>query len=156
MRFSSKSGLALTLMAALLATACSEQAPTQNVNTNSTMEKSSVSELIKTDNKVGTGAEAVAGRNVTVHYTGWLYDEKAADHKGGKFDSSRDRNEPFAFPLGAGMVIKGWDQGVAGMKVGGQRTLVIPPGLGYGARGAGGVIPPNATLVFDVELLGVN
>lgn len=115
-----------------------------------------MSTLIKTDTKVGTGAEAVAGHEVTVHYTGWLYDEKAPGHKGSKFDSSRDRGEPFTFDLGAGMVIKGWDQGVAGMKVGGQRTLIIPPDLGYGARGAGGVIPPNATLVFDVELLGVH
>ena len=115
-----------------------------------------MTELIKKDIKVGTGAEAVAGKQVTVHYTGWLYDEKAPDHKGAKFDSSRDRGEPFVFGLGQGMVIKGWDEGVAGMKVGGQRTLIIPPQLGYGARGAGGVIPPNATLVFDVELLGVN
>ena len=112
-------------------------------------------ELMKTDVREGAGNEAVAGRRVTVHYTGWLYDEAAADHKGRKFDSSRDRNEPFTFPLGGGQVIAGWDQGVAGMKVGGQRTLTIPPGLGYGARGAGGVIPPNATLVFDVELLDV-
>ncbi len=108
-----------------------------------------------TDVKEGTGAEAVAGKTVVVHYTGWLYDESAADHKGKKFDSSRDRGDPFDFPLGGGRVIKGWDQGVAGMKVGGQRTLVIPPEMGYGARGAGGVIPPNATLVFDVELLDV-
>lgn len=107
------------------------------------------------DHKIGTGAEAVAGKNVTVHYTGWLFDAAAPDQKGKKFDSSRDRGDPFAFPLGAGRVIAGWDQGVAGMKVGGSRTLVIPPELGYGARGAGGVIPPNATLVFDVELLGV-
>ncbi len=117
---------------------------------------SNVADLVKTDVKPGNGAEATAGHNVTVHYTGWLYDEAAPGHKGKKFDSSHDRNEPFVFQLGAGQVIKGWDQGVEGMKVGGQRTLVIPPQLGYGARGAGGVIPPNATLVFNVELLGVN
>jgi FKBP-type peptidyl-prolyl cis-trans isomerase len=115
-----------------------------------------VTELIKTDVKVGKGAQATAGHQVSVHYTGWLYDEAAPDHKGAKFDSSRDRGTPFDFPLGAGRVIKGWDQGVEGMKVGGQRTLVIPANLGYGARGAGGVIPPNAMLLFDVELLGVN
>ena len=115
-----------------------------------------VTELIKTDVKVGTGAEAKAGQNVSVHYTGWLYDAAAPDHKGSKFDSSRDRGTPFNFPLGAGRVIQGWDQGVQGMKVGGQRTLIIPTNLGYGARGAGGVIPPNAALLFDVELLGVN
>ena len=120
-----------------------------------TTERENVTELIKQDGRVGTGAEAVAGRDVTVHYTGWLYDATRADHKGNKFDSSRDRNEPFEFQLGAGQVIPGWDQGVAGMKVGGQRTLTIPPDMGYGARGAGGVIPPNATLLFDVELLGV-
>ena len=114
-----------------------------------------MTELIKTDNKLGEGAEATAGHDVSVHYTGWLYDEAAADHKGKKFDSSRDRNDAFVFPLGAGRVIAGWDQGVAGMKVGGQRTLIIPAHLGYGARGAGGAIPPNATLVFDVELLDV-
>jgi FKBP-type peptidyl-prolyl cis-trans isomerase len=108
-----------------------------------------------TDHKVGAGAEAVPGKQVTVHYTGWLFDPAAKDNKGRKFDSSLDRKDPFTFGLGAGQVIRGWDQGVAGMKVGGQRTLVIPPEMGYGARGAGGVIPPNATLVFDVELLGV-
>ncbi len=116
---------------------------------------SNITELMKADAKVGTGNEAVSGRTVTVHYTGWLYSESAADHKGTKFDSSRDGNQPFSFRLGAGQVITGWDEGVAGMKVGGQRTLTIPPGMGYGARGAGGVIPPNATLVFDVELLDV-
>ena len=100
---------------------------------------------------VGTGAEAAPGRNVTVHYTGWLYD---GGEQGDKFDSSKDRDEPFIFPLGAGMVIKGWDEGVQGMKVGGRRILVIPSTLGYGARGAGGVIPPHATLMFEVELLG--
>jgi FKBP-type peptidyl-prolyl cis-trans isomerase FkpA len=108
-----------------------------------------------TDRTIGTGETATAGQNVEVHYTGWLFDAAAADNKGRKFDSSRDRGEPFRFLLGAGHVIAGWDQGVQGMKVGGQRTLVIPPEQGYGARGAGGVIPPNATLVFDVELLGV-
>ena len=101
-----------------------------------------------TDDQLGTGTEAQKGKTVSVHYTGWLLD-------GTKFDSSRDRNQPFSFPLGQGQVIKGWDEGVAGMKVGGKRTLVIPPDLGYGARGAGGVIPPNATLKFEVELLDV-
>jgi FKBP-type peptidyl-prolyl cis-trans isomerase FkpA len=103
------------------------------------------------DTVTGTGPEARPGHNVTVHYTGWLYQD---GQQGAKFDSSKDRGEPFIFPLGAGMVIKGWDEGVQGMREGGQRTLVIPPGLGYGARGAGGVIPPNATLLFEVELLG--
>ena len=115
-----------------------------------------MTELIKTDIKQGEGAEAKAGQYVSVHYTGWLYDDAAAEHKGKKFDSSRDRGQPFEFPLGQGHVIKGWDVGVAGMKVGGQRTLIIPSEMGYGSRGAGGVIPPNATLVFDVELLGVH
>ncbi len=104
------------------------------------------------DTQPGTGAEARKGQTVTVHYTGWLYQN---GQQGAKFDSSRDRNDPFRFALGAGMVIRGWDEGVAGMKVGGQRTLIIPPELGYGARGAGGVISPNATLKFDVELLAV-
>ncbi len=114
-----------------------------------------VTELKKTDHKVGTGTEAVAGKLIEVHYTGWLYDAVAPDHKGKKFDSSRDGGKPFSFPLGAGHVIKGWDQGVAGMKVGGQRTLIIPSEMGYGAHGAGGAIPPNAVLIFDVELLDV-
>ena len=111
--------------------------------------------LTKIDVKVGTGKEATPGKMVSVHYTGWLFDKSAADNKGKKFDSSRDRPGNFTFPLGAGRVIKGWDQGVQGMKVGGQRTLIIPPSMGYGARGAGNIIPPNATLVFDVELMGV-
>ena len=104
------------------------------------------------DNTVGSGATAQAGQHVSVHYTGWLYKDGV---KGAKFDSSKDRNDPFEFGLGGGQVIKGWDEGVQGMQVGGTRTLVIPPELGYGARGAGGVIPPNATLLFEVELLGV-
>ena len=103
------------------------------------------------DTVVGTGPEARPGHNVTVHFTGWLYDNGA---QGAKFDSSKDRGEPFIFPLGGGMVIKGWDEGVQGMREGGQRILIIPANLGYGARGAGGVIPPNATLMFEVELLG--
>ena len=111
--------------------------------------------LIKTDTKLGEGAEAQAGQNVIVHYTGWLFDESAPENKGKKFDSSLDRNDPFSFPLGGGRVIKGWDIGVQGMREGGQRTLVIPPDMGYGPRGAGGAIPPNATLVFDVKLLKV-
>jgi FKBP-type peptidyl-prolyl cis-trans isomerase FkpA len=118
-------------------------------------ENTSVTQLIRQDDVVGTGTEAQSGRVVTVHYTGWLYDQTRPDRKGNKFDSSRDRNEPFSFNLGAGEVIRGWDEGVAGMKVGGRRTLTIPPDMGYGARGAGGVIPPNATLLFDVELLEV-
>lgn len=104
------------------------------------------------DTVAGSGDEAKAGQQVTVHYTGWLYENGV---KGAKFDSSKDRRDPFAFDLGRGHVIKGWDEGVQGMKVGGTRVLVIPPQLGYGARGAGGVIPPNATLMFEVELLGV-
>ena len=106
-----------------------------------------------TDTTVGTGAEATKGKKVSVHYTGWLYNNAT---KGAKFDSSLDRGQPFSFGLGAGQVIRGWDEGVAGMKIGGKRTLIIPPELGYGARGAGGAIPPNATLMFDVELLKVD
>ena len=105
------------------------------------------------DTTVGAGAEATAGQQVTVHYTGWLRNDDGTP--GAKFDSSKDRNDPFQFSLGGGQVIKGWDEGVQGMKVGGARRLTIPAALGYGARGAGGVIPPNATLIFDVELLGV-
>ena len=105
-----------------------------------------------TDTTTGNGAAATPGNKVSVHYTGWLYNNGA---KGAKFDSSVDRGQPFQFTLGAHQVIAGWDEGVAGMRVGGKRTLIIPPELGYGARGAGGVIPPNATLMFDVELLGV-
>lgn len=111
-------------------------------------QQTAVTELKIEELKVGTGAEAASGKTVSVHYTGWLTDGK-------KFDSSKDRGQPFEFSLGAGQVIQGWDQGVAGMKVGGVRKLTIPSHLGYGERGAGGQIPPNATLVFEVELLGV-
>ena len=104
------------------------------------------------DTKAGTGATPKTGQTCVMHYTGWLYENGA---KGKKFDSSVDRGDPFEFPIGTGRVIKGWDEGVATMKVGGKRTLIIPPALGYGARGAGGAIPPNATLIFEVELLGV-
>ena len=107
------------------------------------------------DTKAGDGAEAQAGQQVQVHYTGWLYDPTAPKSRGKKFDSSKDRGQPFSFGLGGGEVIRGWDEGVAGMKVGGTRVLTIPAELGYGARGAGGAIPPNATLVFEVDLLAV-
>jgi FKBP-type peptidyl-prolyl cis-trans isomerase FkpA len=119
------------------------------------MAESGIRQLQKEDVKVGEGNEARSGRVVRVHYTGWLFDPAAANKRGQKFDSSKDSNQPFEFTLGAREVIPGWDEGVAGMKVGGTRILTIPPDRGYGARGAGGVIPPNATLVFEVELLEV-
>ncbi|PXW92881.1 FKBP-type peptidyl-prolyl cis-trans isomerase FkpA [Sphaerotilus hippei] len=106
------------------------------------------------DTVTGSGETAVAGREVSVHYTGWLHDPAQPNGRGRKFDSSKDRGQPFRFPLGAGMVIRGWDEGVQGMQVGGTRVLTIPAQLGYGARGAGGVIPPNAMLVFEVDFLG--
>ena len=114
--------------------------------------KAPVTSLHKIDRTVGSGTEATPGKSVQVHYTGWLWEN---GEKGEKFDSSLDRNDPFEFGLGQGMVIQGWDEGVQGMKIGGKRSLLIPAELGYGARGAGGVIPPNATLLFEVELLGV-
>lgn len=133
--------------------ACPAFAETDTANTTAVVP---VKELIKTDTTVGTGTEAVAGKSVSVHYTGWLYSSRKPDHKGAQFDSSLQSGQPFTFPLGAGRVIKGWDQGVVGMKTGGKRTLIIPSDMAYGARGAGrGTIPPNAALVFDVELLSV-
>jgi len=147
--------LAVAASAALLsAFAVPSAAQTPITQGNSKLD-ATPNDLQKIEFKQGTGTEATSGKAVVVHYTGWLYDTTKPNSHGAKFDSSRDRNEPFGFVLGAGRVIKGWDDGVAGMKVGGQRTLVIPPQMGYGARGAGGVIPPNATLIFDVELLEV-
>lgn len=138
----------LSLLALLTLAACTDAPPPQS--------NGSVDKLTVIDTRVGTGAEATPGMKITVHYTGWLYDDGTKDKRGSKFDSSHDRGEPFTFVLGAGNVIKGWDQGVAGMRVGGERTLLIPASLGYGARGAGGAIPPNASLVFDVELVDVS
>ena len=141
------------LMAIFATSACTADSKTSTQETTAMTQNSN--ELVKIDTVVGQGREAEPGFNVTVHYTGWLYDASKPDNKGEKFDSSVDRKEPFVFFLGGGQVIQGWDEGFAGMKVGGKRTLVIPPHMGYGEYGAGGVIPPNATLVFDVELLGV-
>jgi FKBP-type peptidyl-prolyl cis-trans isomerase FkpA len=159
------SGLRRTLVVAAFATIAGatfgqnpSQAPTDGSNASSTTVSkfgAKVTDLQIIDQKQGTGTEAIAGKAVVVHYTGWLYNPAAADGHGAKFDSSLDRNVPFGFFLGSGKVIKGWDEGVAGMKIGGKRTLVIPPNKAYGERGAGGVIPPNATLVFDVELIDV-
>ena len=118
-------------------------------------EENKMTEFTKIDNQLGEGREAEKGLTITVHYSGWIYDENKDDKKGNKFDSSKDRNEPFTFVLGVGQVIKGWDDGFAGMKIGGTRTIIIPSEMGYGSRGAGSVIPPNADLIFDVELLGI-
>ena len=136
--------LALAIAAAVPALECAEAAANKVIEM--------PNGLKYTDITTGNGATATPGSKVSVHYTGWLYNNAT---KGAKFDSSVDRGQPFQFTLGAHQVIAGWDEGVAGMKVGGKRTLIIPPELGYGARGAGGAIPPNATLMFDVELLGV-
>ena len=138
--------LVLSLLVLLMLCACTDPGPPPG---------GSVAELQRIDAVVGTGTEATPGTLVSVHYTVWLYDEKAPRQRGKKFDNSVDRGEPFSFKLGAGQVIRGWDEGVAGMKVGGKRTLLIPAWLGYGSSGAGGVIPPNASLVFEVELLDV-
>lgn len=136
--------------------ACQAESNTTNAtNKEARTMTEKITELQKIDTQVGTGREAEPGFNVTVHYTGWLYDATAEDGKGKKFDSSLDRSQPFNFFLGGGQVIQGWDEGFAGMKIGGKRTLIIPSEMGYGARGAGGVIPPNADLIFDVELLEV-
>jgi peptidylprolyl isomerase len=155
-RASAKTGIAVAVAlttaiagaAVTLAAASFTPATAQTAGTTMT----TPSGLKITDSKVGTGASPKTGQTVVVHYTGWLYENGA---KGKKFDSSVDRGQPFEFPIGTHRVIPGWDEGVATMKVGGKRTLIIPPELGYGARGAGGVIPPNATLIFDVELIGI-
>ena len=118
-------------------------------------EENKMTEFTTIDNQLGEGREAEKGLTITVHYSGWIYDENEDDKKGNKFDSSKDRNEPFTFVLGVGQVIKGWDDGFAGMKIGGTRTIIIPSEMGYGSRGAGSVIPPNTDLIFDVELLGI-
>ncbi|MEQ1487821.1 MAG: FKBP-type peptidyl-prolyl cis-trans isomerase [Methylotenera sp.] len=155
----------MKLLNTLLACACVVTLNACNAQTTTTSNQAStqgkpamtttITELQKIDTQVGTGREAEPGFNVSVHYTGWLFDAAAKDNKGKKFDSSVDRGQPFNFGLGQGQVIQGWDEGFAGMKVGGKRTLVIPSEMGYGARGAGGAIPPNAVLIFDVELLDV-
>jgi FKBP-type peptidyl-prolyl cis-trans isomerase FkpA len=139
--------LAAVLLSLALATACSPEAPPYTGG--------DVAELQRIDIRVGEGDVAAAGDEVSVHYTGWLHDQGAPDKRGAKFDSSLDRGQPLVFKLGTGRVIRGWDEGVAGMRVGGKRELLIPADLGYGARGAGKAIPPGAALVFEVELLDV-
>jgi len=146
-----KSSMALALAMALGAV-LAVGAPTSAVAQGAGKPMTTSSGLQMSDSKVGTGATPRNGQTCVMHYTGWLYQD---GQKGKKFDSSLDRGQPFEFPIGQGRVIRGWDEGVATMKVGGKRTLIIPPELGYGARGAGGVIPPNATLIFEVELLDV-
>lgn len=143
----------LTLaVAALLLSACKQETPQ---STPATVRAPAIVELVQTDVAVGEGASVAAGQTAVVHYTGWLYDPAAPQHRGTKFDSSRDKGQPFRFVVGAGRVIKGWDEGVAGMAVGGRRELVVPAHLGYGESGAGDVIAPGATLLFDVELLAI-
>lgn len=143
------------LLSCFAAAGCNAQSTSSKQEKPAMTQNTAITELQKIDTKVGSGREAEAGFNVTVHYTGWLYDANAEGGKGKKFDSSLDRNSPFNFFLGGGQVIQGWDEGVQGMKVGGKRTLIIPSEMGYGARGAGGAIPPNANLIFEVELLDV-
>jgi FKBP-type peptidyl-prolyl cis-trans isomerase FkpA len=143
---------ALAALAALALTAGLLASGADTATAQSGKPMTTASGLQISDTKVGTGASPKTGQTCVMHYTGWLYQN---GQKGAKFDSSVDRGQPFEFPIGTGRVIKGWDEGVASMKVGGKRTLIIPPDLGYGARGAGGAIPPNATLLFEVELLGV-
>jgi peptidylprolyl isomerase len=152
MRVSKRARVIAIAFATVIAGAVAAGAPISATAQTAGKSMTTASGLQVTDTKVGTGATPKTGQTCVMHYTGWLYQNGA---KGAKFDSSVDRGQPFEFPIGTGRVIKGWDEGVASMKVGGKRTLIIPPDLGYGARGAGGVIPPNATLMFEVELLGV-
>ena len=152
---STRPALALLVLLSALLAGCPAGGGSLPSNTPSNQGNTMTDALAITELKPGAGAEVAAGQTAVVHYTGWLFADGAPDNKGRKFDSSRDRNDPFAFRVGGGQVIKGWDQGVAGMKVGGERRLVIPPELGYGSRGAGGAIPGGATLVFDVELVSI-
>jgi FKBP-type peptidyl-prolyl cis-trans isomerase len=151
MPYVASSNLPKVLLVAALAAGCTGKQPPAPPQP----QASAVTSLQSSVLKPGTGAAIAVGQIAVVQYTGWLYDAAAAEHKGREFDSSRTRREPFKFPLGTGSVIKGWDQGVAGMQVGESRRLIIPPDLAYGDSGAGGVIPPGATLVFDVELVGI-
>lgn len=149
--------LTISISLSLLITACGSNASKEAKAVEVAVPKAMAAEpsFQKIDSVLGTGAVAEAGQTVAVHYTGWLYNAAADNNRGEKFDSSVDRGRPFEFPLGAGRVIKGWDEGVAGMQIGGKRTLIIPSEMGYGARGAGSSIPPNSTLLFDVELLEI-
>lgn len=144
--------LLITVLVSLATAGCK---PPQPQATSVSASQPAITELVKTDITLGESAPIASGQTAVVHYTGWLYDPSAPQHRGTKFDSSRDKGQPFRFVVGAGRVIKGWDEGVAGMTVGGRRELIVPAQLGYGAAGAGGVIPPGATLLFDVELLAI-
>lgn len=155
--FGNVAAIVASLLLTLASSACHRDVSqsTRSTVPNRAQPENVMTELQTTELAPGAGEAIVKGQSAVVHYTGWLYDSEAPDNKGTKFDSSRDRGQPFTFSVGAGRVIKGWDVGVDGMKVGGRRLLVIPASLGYGERGAGGVIPPNATLLFDVELLAI-
>lgn len=157
MKIKSLSAIFTTATLAVMLSACGSNANTEAKLVEVPTPKVIAAEpsFTKTDSVVGTGATAEAGQTVSVHYTGWLYDASAPENRGKKFDSSLDRGQPFEFPLGGGRVIKGWDEGVAGMKIGGKRTLIIPSEMGYGERSAGPIIKPGSTLLFDVELLGI-
>ena len=146
---------ALVVLSCAALTGCGREAPRPAAQDAPSAAAPAITDLVKTDVVVGTGPAIAAGQQAVVHYTGWLYDASAPDQKGKEFDSSRKRGEPFRFAVGAGRVIQGWDQGVVGMQTGGQRRLIIPAFLGYGDRGGGDVIPPGATLMFDIELLAI-